>query len=238
MENKTSKYFKYAIGEIVLVVIGILIALSINNWNETRKIRKSEQEILQNLKNELIINKMELEKIYNSHLKAFSSGITLLQLFNTDVSTIPVTELDSILAEFEMSRTLEVSDGYIKSLLASGKADYIQNSDLKAFVGSFDSQVIDATEEIIPIRKLTEDRLWPLIDGKISSSNRIQYLATYSNLPKGSYTSNYIWFFENREIEDIVSNIMAWRKDLMEDEKTFLDNINLTIKNIEKELNQ
>ena len=34
MENKTSKYFKYAIGEILLVVIGILIALSINNWNE------------------------------------------------------------------------------------------------------------------------------------------------------------------------------------------------------------
>jgi len=37
MENKTGKYLKYAIGEIVLVVIGILIALSINNWNENRK---------------------------------------------------------------------------------------------------------------------------------------------------------------------------------------------------------
>ena len=36
MENKTGKYFKYAIGEIVLVVIGILIALQINNWNEKR----------------------------------------------------------------------------------------------------------------------------------------------------------------------------------------------------------
>ena len=38
MENKTTKYFKYAIGEIVLVVIGILIALQINNWNEHRKL--------------------------------------------------------------------------------------------------------------------------------------------------------------------------------------------------------
>ena len=36
-EGKTSRYFKYAIGEIVLVVIGILIALSINNWNDQRK---------------------------------------------------------------------------------------------------------------------------------------------------------------------------------------------------------
>jgi len=37
LEGRTSKYFKYAVGEIILVVIGILIALSINNWNEIRK---------------------------------------------------------------------------------------------------------------------------------------------------------------------------------------------------------
>jgi hypothetical protein len=37
MVNKTENYFKYAIGDIVIVVIGILIALSINNWNEGRK---------------------------------------------------------------------------------------------------------------------------------------------------------------------------------------------------------
>ncbi|MBT8324660.1 MAG: hypothetical protein KJO96_05115 [Winogradskyella sp.] len=41
-ENKTGKYFKYAIGEIILVVIGILIALQINNWNESNKLKKEE----------------------------------------------------------------------------------------------------------------------------------------------------------------------------------------------------
>ena len=45
MENKTGKYFKYALGEIILVVIGILIALQINNWNENRK--NEEQGIIQ-----------------------------------------------------------------------------------------------------------------------------------------------------------------------------------------------
>lgn len=52
-ENKTAKYLKYAVGEIVLVVIGILIALSINNWNENRKLDieviKSLKEIKRNL---------------------------------------------------------------------------------------------------------------------------------------------------------------------------------------------
>ena len=46
MENKTSKYFKYAVGEIVLVVIGILIALQINNWNENRKDKDYEVMML------------------------------------------------------------------------------------------------------------------------------------------------------------------------------------------------
>ena len=46
MENKTGKYIKYAIGEIVLVVIGILIALSINNWNEQRKFKNREITML------------------------------------------------------------------------------------------------------------------------------------------------------------------------------------------------
>ena len=43
---KAGKYFKYAIGEILLVVIGILIALQINNWNENRKARISEKQNL------------------------------------------------------------------------------------------------------------------------------------------------------------------------------------------------
>ena len=58
--NKTGKYFKYAIGEIVLVVIGILIALSINNWNEESKKREQGSIIKQALKTEL---KADLELI-------------------------------------------------------------------------------------------------------------------------------------------------------------------------------
>jgi Family of unknown function (DUF6090) len=52
-ENKTRKYLKYAIGEIILVVIGILIALSINNWNEHRKESNLELEMLNGLSNDL-----------------------------------------------------------------------------------------------------------------------------------------------------------------------------------------
>jgi len=49
-EGKTGKYFKYAIGEIILVVIGILIALQINNWNQQRILEKQSQQVLLNLR--------------------------------------------------------------------------------------------------------------------------------------------------------------------------------------------
>ena len=52
-KNKTRKYLKYALGEIILVVIGILIALTINNWNENRKLHNQEIIYLNNLKNDI-----------------------------------------------------------------------------------------------------------------------------------------------------------------------------------------
>lgn len=54
MENKTGKYLKYAIGEIVLVVIGILIALQINNLNQNRANESKIASILAQIERELI----------------------------------------------------------------------------------------------------------------------------------------------------------------------------------------
>jgi hypothetical protein len=55
-DNKISNYLKYAIGEIVLVVIGILIALQINSWNQSRINRLTETKYLKSIKKELILN--------------------------------------------------------------------------------------------------------------------------------------------------------------------------------------
>jgi hypothetical protein len=68
IENNTSKYFKYAIGEIILVVIGILIALQINNWNEARKTKLTEAIKL----NKLLLD-LKLDSIaFNSNIKVLS----------------------------------------------------------------------------------------------------------------------------------------------------------------------
>ena len=58
-EGKTGKYFKYAIGEIILVVIGILIALQINNWNEGRKEIIKSKALLEEFKRDLARDTIE-----------------------------------------------------------------------------------------------------------------------------------------------------------------------------------
>ncbi len=70
MENKIGKYFKYAIGEIVLVVIGILIALQINNWNQTKKERYKEINLLKELKMNLQTNIHNLEMDITSQIES------------------------------------------------------------------------------------------------------------------------------------------------------------------------
>lgn len=92
-KNNTGKYFKYAIGEIVLVVIGILIALGINNWNENRKNLDGEFVLLQKLKEENSINikSMESDIAYRNELP------NILQSFNSYLKTTDLeTNNDSL----------------------------------------------------------------------------------------------------------------------------------------------
>ncbi len=65
MENKTGKYLKYAIGEIILVVIGILIALQINNWNEIRKNDEKEALLIKNIIEDLSSDTIHINQALN-----------------------------------------------------------------------------------------------------------------------------------------------------------------------------
>src|SRR5210317_1909147 len=85
-QGKTSKYLKYAIGEIILVVIGILIALNINNWNEEQKERLLEKEAFNSL---LISLSSDLENQINFNIRILKFNIESInyikQLLNGDI---------------------------------------------------------------------------------------------------------------------------------------------------------
>src|SRR5210317_2143230 len=83
MENKTSRYFKYAIGEIVLVMIGILLALQINNWNENRKNKIQLQSIFSAIEDDL---KMDINDIDTLISKMNAREPDFLKVLNNEMS--------------------------------------------------------------------------------------------------------------------------------------------------------
>ena len=85
--GKTSKYFKYAIGEIILVVIGILIALQINNWNEHVKEQKAIKVALQKLIEDLAADTTN----FNAHLRDTQRNINFGKEIMASLDTITPT---------------------------------------------------------------------------------------------------------------------------------------------------
>jgi len=129
-EGKTGKYFKYAIGEIVLVVIGILIALSINNWNEKRKIRDSEIIYLNNIKRDLQLSITEMNQFIDRQNSLINSANTVLEHFNGE----PVDDWNSFnkhLVDIYTWKSFYLIDNTYQELNNSGNFAIISNDSIK-----------------------------------------------------------------------------------------------------------
>jgi hypothetical protein len=85
-DNKPIKYLRYAIGEIVLVVIGILIALQINTWNENRKERFIEQKILLSLNNDLETDISNMKSMISNDSTLNQTNIKLIKLLKDSLA--------------------------------------------------------------------------------------------------------------------------------------------------------
>ncbi|MFP4845474.1 DUF6090 family protein [Winogradskyella sp. PE311] len=128
--SKTSKYFKYAIGEVVLVVIGILIALGINSWNQNRLSDKQELNYLSNLKDELINNIDQLkviDSIYTSIERDNTKGINLLKNYS---SIYQFKTIDSLLGTTWM--TFQVTNSTYNEMLNNGSFYSLNNKILRS----------------------------------------------------------------------------------------------------------
>jgi len=131
-EGKTGKYFKYAIGEIILVVIGILIALQINNWNQNRINTDKQQDYLIGLKNDL--EKQILS--FNTSDQFYDLIICKGESILVDFSSIgKLTKIDSINKKLSF---LMYSGGYpeitttFNELNSTGQLNLIRKKSLRS----------------------------------------------------------------------------------------------------------
>jgi len=136
-KNKTGKYLKYAIGEIILVVIGILVALQINNWNEGKKGQAQERKYLIEIKKNLESDLVQLENIRKQY-QNISATVDSILIFIKDAK--PKTTNYNKLWEYVIDVTYVPSfqsqrNGY-NNLISAGNINQIKNQELLREISS------------------------------------------------------------------------------------------------------
>ncbi len=151
-ESKVSKYLLYAIGEIFLVVIGILIALQINNWNENRKTKSKEQALLVALKQELTTNLEELNRIIIVNRKRNDGAHKLASVLSPKEPILSSLEISKLWYNaFAREAVFKPSLGVINEAISSGSLSIIKNIKLRDFFASIESelQLLKSQEETV-----------------------------------------------------------------------------------------
>jgi hypothetical protein len=117
-QNKTSRYFKYAIGEIVLVVIGILIALQINNWKQEQHNNALTLDYLENFKKDLINDTIMFNQAIKRATKTIKKDNAILKI--TDFNFISGDSLFNILSVHHSMRIYQINNSTYSKLLNTG----------------------------------------------------------------------------------------------------------------------
>ena len=162
-ENKFSKYLLYAVGEIVLVVIGILIALQINNWNQSIQNSKQEKQILNQLLEEYKSNLNQIDSKIFIRNEILASSIKLLNYRNTKSPSINIDSLDRHISRTITRPTFDPELSVSNELTNSGKLYLLSNSEIRKNISAFPSSLSELKEEEIITVNLVEERFYPFL---------------------------------------------------------------------------
>lgn len=169
-ENKLSRYLLYAIGEVILVVIGILIAIQINNWNNGRIERTEEKKSYLNIKQQLLDDKNELVKAKD--LNAYLSGI--YEYASKIISAQDRTKTDS-LALFTMGLSqysiFNRSINIYETLVNSGDLKLLRNSEITSAIQQLETTYIFTNKLETMHWELIINELSPELKGVINYTN-------------------------------------------------------------------
>ena len=201
-ENKTGKYLKYAIGEILLVVIGILIALQINNWNQINIEKKLEQELLLDLKNEFTTNQKALNTMITNHQWIYKGCIDFLRFFGPNKEIIDEEQFNSFMGMTGWTPSLSLQKGVLNSTLNSGKIGLIRNDSLVFSLSSLSSIEKPYYDNIKLINKLVEDNIIPFLLENYSYIN--MDTGEYSSKTRSKFKTNQLAILRSQKMESLV----------------------------------
>jgi hypothetical protein len=141
-QNQMGKYFKYAIGEILLVMIGILLALQVNNWNEERKQSKLETVLLKQLQTEFNSNLSQIEQRIEIRNNMIKAAVELIKYIDNP----EIRQIDSINKNIAWTTPYTTFDPIVNDIVASGNSRILKNNRLQQLLSLWTSEIIQVTE--------------------------------------------------------------------------------------------
>ncbi len=224
-DNRTSKYLLYAIGEIILVVIGILIALQINNWNIDTQNKKQEQQILAQLLTEYSSNLEQIHQKIDIRIDMLNSSYSLLG-YRTETNHQNMADsIDAHLFRISLRPTFDPELGVTNELINSGKLYLLENSTLRNEISSYSSSLSELKEEEQIIVNFTENWLIPFLiknyqigrmqmiileDNKLRSKITMGNLGNYNTLKDNILQSDFKPLLNNPDFEDYLAQLISY----------------------------
>jgi len=209
-ENRVAKYLRYAIGEILLVVIGILIALQVNNWNTEQKNRKEYLKTIESLKQDLRQNiSLANSAIQDAYLR--DSMITLVR--NKEVTREMYRRNQTLRNLIERLWFYSpIEDNLLAAINSENQAPDIYKpairdfKTLKAQIVRWENSYTKSTQKIIDYdNSLAENYFWYNEDDSVSIESKIDYLLN------NQYYGNKVKIFKNGYLNNNVYDISMIR---------------------------
>ena len=202
---RNTNYFKYALGEIMLVVIGILIALQVNNWNQERKDLKEGRLIKQNIHEEFIKNQELLKVSRKSNEVAFSSGKLLTSLAGADKFELAKYNLDSLFNSSLMAESYLPTSNSLQDIMQSGRMNLLNDTELKNTILSWNA-ALDIFKEYKVIQTNWQNNHFMPYTLSVISYKQMDIYNQKSWSGKSKLATDYYSVFQDLKFENIIDN--------------------------------
>ena len=227
-ENRTGKYFKYALGEILLVMIGILLALQVNNWNEERKDRVEEIIILESLDKNLILANEQSDSLISS--EKYSKGVLLLVLGIDSINSI--LDSNSISAKifkdafWNLESDIPVINTYIE-LKNSNKLSLIKNHEIKEKFTSLEVNLNELEGMLDDRLNVQQIRIDDIAENEVNFIPFIKSSIPTINIEKEKQ-NNFELILSNQRIR----NLLGMKLNMTQDVLNYRENLDNDIKDL------
>ena len=208
------KYIWFAILEVLLVVIGILIALKVNNWTEEQKLRTIEKSVLVDLRSELYANITRLDSIINERENVLAAGRLLLEQSGPDASWDSEVNFDPLLFKVILSGwKFFPESGVVTDILNSGKLNVIQNDSLRYMISSLPADIALLNDEDDTYRVDLHGYFVPFFSGNYAIRNIVKDRGLFGrdmDLGVSTFRTYPESLLRNQELEGVLTIQTIW----------------------------